>query len=134
MEPPLLAAEIRWASGVLLAGDSAEDTLEYATCHWLTTAQPVLDYANTMVPLHPVSASDLEEGWEEHVRGKPLIPPLAPAKLTGSLYTVAGGHVLPECNDWSPFSRKRHWLICPDRAAAWCRKDQRDARLHVLGG
>jgi hypothetical protein len=74
---------------------------QYATSHWLATAHPVLDYANAMVPFRPVSASVLEEGWEEHVRGRPPIPPLAPAKLTGSLYTVAGGHVLPECDDWS---------------------------------
>lgn len=74
---------------------------QYATSHWLATAHPVLDYANAMVPFHPVSASGLEEGWEEHVRGKPPVPPLAPAKLTGSLYTVSDGHVLPECNDWS---------------------------------
>lgn len=74
---------------------------QYATSHWLTTAHPVLDYANAMVPFEQTSAPALEQGWEEHVRGRPPVPPLAPAKLTGSLYTVAGGHALPECNDWS---------------------------------
>jgi len=73
----------------------------YATSNWLTVAHPVLDYANAMVPLHPASASDLEKDWEEHVQGRPPIAPLAPAKLTGSLYTGARKHVLPECNDWS---------------------------------
>ena len=73
---------------------------QYATSHWLTTAHPVLDYANAMVPFHPVSASDLEKGWQEHVRGRPSIPPLAPARLTGSLHMVADGRLLLECNDW----------------------------------
>jgi hypothetical protein len=73
----------------------------YATSHWLTTAHPVLDYANAMVPFEQTSASALEQDWREHVRGRPPIPPLAPAKLTGSLYTVAAGHILAECNDWS---------------------------------
>jgi hypothetical protein len=73
----------------------------YATSRWLTTAYPVLDYANAMVPFEQTSASALEQDWEEHVRGRPPVPPLAPAKLTGSLYTVGAGHVLPECSDWS---------------------------------
>jgi hypothetical protein len=71
----------------------------YATSHWLATVHPVVDYANAMVPFHPVCASKLEEGWEEHIRGRPPVPPLAPAS---SLYTVAGKHVLPECSDWRP--------------------------------
>jgi len=62
---------------------------QYATAH------PILDYANAMVSFHPVSASDLERGWEEHVQGRPPVPPLAPAKLTGSLYAVASA---PECD------------------------------------
>lgn len=74
---------------------------QYATSNWLTTARPILDYANAMVSFQPVSASELERSWEEHVQGRPPVPPLAPAKLTGSLYAVARGHVLPECNDWS---------------------------------
>ncbi len=73
----------------------------YAVSHWLTTAHPVLDYANAMVPFHPVSASEFEKGWEEHVEGRPPVPPLAPSKLTGSLYTMTAGHVLSECNDWN---------------------------------
>jgi hypothetical protein len=31
----------------------------------------------------------------------PPIPPLAPAKFTGSLYLVQGTKVLPECNNFS---------------------------------
>jgi hypothetical protein len=77
-----------------------------ATTDWLTTANPVLDYANAMVPSRqPSSATDAITNWQEHVDGKPQydppIPPLAPAKFTGSLYLVQGNKVLPECNNFS---------------------------------
>ena len=77
-----------------------------ATSDWLNTSNPVLDYANAMVPSRqPTSASDAIANWQEHVDGKPQysppIPPLAPAKFTGSLYLVQGNQVLPECNSFS---------------------------------
>ena len=77
-----------------------------ATSTWLTTSNPVLDYANAMVPARqPSSASNAIANWQEHVDGKPQydppIPPLAPAKFTGSLYLVQGNRVLPECNNFS---------------------------------
>jgi hypothetical protein len=77
-----------------------------ATADWLTTTNPVLDYANAMVPARqPTSAADAIANWQEHVDGKPQynppIPPLAPAKFTGSLYLVQGTKVLPECNNFS---------------------------------
>jgi hypothetical protein len=77
-----------------------------ATTDWLTTNNPVLDYANAMVPARqPSSAADAIANWQEHVDGKPQydppIPPLAPAKFTGSLYLVQGNRVLPECNNFS---------------------------------
>lgn len=74
-----------------------------ATTDWLTTTNPVLDYANAMVPSRqPTSASDAESNWQEHITGKsnysPPIPPLAPAKLTGSLYiSDTKGSLPPEC-------------------------------------
>jgi hypothetical protein len=73
-----------------------------ATADWLTSARPVLDYANAMVPSkQPTSASDAETNWQEHVDGKPRfsppIPPLAPARFTGSLFIAAGSRVRPEC-------------------------------------
>jgi hypothetical protein len=74
-----------------------------ATSDWLRTNTPVLDYANAMVPSkQPTSATDAQGNWQEHVDGKPTyappIPPLAPAKFTGSLY-IAGGRTnpYPEC-------------------------------------
>ncbi len=77
-----------------------------ATTDWLNTSNHVLDYANAMVPSRqPTSASDAIVNWQEHVDGKPQydppIPPLAPAKFTGSLYLVQGTKVLPECNNFS---------------------------------
>ena len=77
-----------------------------ATADWLTTNSPVLDYANAMVPARqPNGAADAIANWQEHVDGKPQydppIPPLAPAKFTGSLYLVQGTKVLPECNNFS---------------------------------
>jgi hypothetical protein len=73
-----------------------------ATADWLDTDIPVLDYANAMVPARqPRSASDAQANWQEHVDGKPQynppIPPLAPAKFTGSLYIVTGNKPAPEC-------------------------------------
>jgi hypothetical protein len=77
-----------------------------ATSDWLTTANPVLDYANALVPSkQPPSASSAESNWQEHVDGKsnfaPPILPLAPAKFTGSLYITSGHNPLPECTTFS---------------------------------
>lgn len=79
---------------------------QYATAHWLTTTgEPVLDYANAMVPSKQPSATGAEGNWQEHLTGKPNydppIPPLAPAKFTGSLYIAEGSQVRPECTDFS---------------------------------
>jgi len=74
---------------------------QYASANWLTTTHQVLDYANAMVPFKQLSASALEKGWEEHIRGKPPIPPLAPAKFTGSLYIAIPREVSHECNFFS---------------------------------
>lgn len=78
---------------------------QYATAHWLTTDKPVLDYANAMVPNRQPSATGAEDNWQEHITGKshydPPIPPLAPAKFTGSLYIAEGSQARPECNDFA---------------------------------
>jgi hypothetical protein len=77
-----------------------------ATTTWLTTTNPVLDYANALVPSkQPTSASDAESNWQEHIDGKsnfaPPIPPLAPAKFTGSLFITDGHNAIPECTNFS---------------------------------
>ena len=77
-----------------------------ATSDWLTTANPVLDYANALVPSkQPPSASSAESNWQEHVDGKsnfaPPILPLAPAKFTGSLFVTSGHNAIPECTNFS---------------------------------
>lgn len=78
---------------------------QYATANWLTTANPVLDYANAMVPNKQPNTSGAEANWQEHVDGKPQysppIGPLAPAKFTGSLYIVTGRNPAPECTNFS---------------------------------
>ncbi|UWE10504.1 glycoside hydrolase family 18 protein [Actinacidiphila bryophytorum] len=78
---------------------------QYATANWLTPANPVLDYANAMVPSKQPSTSSAESNWQEHLTGKanynPAIPPLAPAKFTGGLYIAEGSQVRPECTDFS---------------------------------
>jgi hypothetical protein len=75
-----------------------------ATLHWLDPAGPVLDYANAMVPSRQPSAADAMASWQEHVDGNsrmsPPIPPLAPSKLTGSLY-LSGRTVTEECDDFA---------------------------------
>ena len=73
---------------------------QYATAKWLDTEHPVLDYANAMVSSEQDSAAGTEAGWQEHVRGTASVPPLAPAKFTGSLYIVTRRGVLPECTEF----------------------------------
>jgi len=68
----------------------------YATTHWLTTSSPVLDYANAMVASQNTTVSTLETGWQQHVQGTSSVSPLAPAKLTGSLWVV-GNNPIPNC-------------------------------------
>ena len=86
-----LAAGDRWLIGIG----------RKATADWLTTANPVLDYANAMVPARQPSVTKAQANWQEHVDGKPQysppIPPLAPAKFTGSVYVAEGRRVRPEC-------------------------------------
>lgn len=90
----------------LAAGDRwLIDICRKATADWLRTDAPVLDYANAMVPARqPRSASDATANWQEHVDGKPRygppIPPLAPAKFTGSLW-LTGNKILPECTSFN---------------------------------
>lgn len=77
-----------------------------ATTDWLTTTNPVLDYANALVPSkQPTSAAAAESNWDEHVVGKsnfaPPIPPLAPAKFTGSLFITDSHNSIPECTNFS---------------------------------
>jgi len=76
-----------------------------ATADWLTLSNPVLDYANAMVPSRQPSTSGAIANWQEHVDGKaqydPPIPPLAPSKFTGGLYVVAGTNIAPECNNFN---------------------------------
>ena len=76
-----------------------------ATTNWLQTSSPVLDYANAMVPNKQPSTSAAESNWQEHISGYPRItppvPPLAPAKITGSIYLVTGKNPAPECTTFS---------------------------------
>jgi hypothetical protein len=85
------------------------DICRKATADWLTTANPVLDYANAMVPVRQPSVSSAIANWQEHVDGKPQygppIPPLAPAKFTGGLYLV-GSKSIAECNNFNSSLQK----------------------------
>jgi hypothetical protein len=90
----------------LAAGDQYLTALDlYATQNWLTTSAPVLDYANAMVANKQLSASRQEGQWQEHVSGEPQysppVPPLAPAKFTGSVYIAGTSQVAPECTNFS---------------------------------
>ncbi len=71
----------------------------YATANWLTTTNPVLDYANAMVASQKTSVSTLESGWQQHVDGDgTTVAPLAPAKLAGSLWLIG---TEPNCNSFT---------------------------------
>jgi hypothetical protein len=82
------------------------DLNRHATQYWLTTSSPVLDYANAMVT--GTSSGDPAD-WQEHVDGKPQfdppVPPLAPAKFTGSLYLKGN---LANCNNFNSSEQKAH--------------------------
>jgi hypothetical protein len=96
----------------LAAGDRWLIALtERATAEWLRTDDPdtpeqeqVLDYANAMVTPRQSTADKTTANWQEHIDGKPQydppIPPLAPAKLTGSLW-LTGRQPAPECVDFN---------------------------------
>jgi hypothetical protein len=89
------------------AGDQYLSTLAaYATTNWLNTSRPVLDYANAMVVHTNTSVSALESDWLQHVDGYPTlnVPPLAPARLTGSFYLVSSK---PIANCVGPFSQSQ---------------------------
>ena len=95
----------------LAAGDRWLIALtERATSDWLKIDDPetseqeqILDYANAMVTPRQSSADTYMGHWQEHIDGKPQydppIPPLAPAKLTGSLW-LTGRRSEPECVDF----------------------------------
>jgi len=71
----------------------------YAVTNWLGTSNPVLDYANAMVGSQKTSVTTLEGGWQQHVDGlSGSVPPMAPAKLTGSLWLVG---TQPNCNNYN---------------------------------
>jgi len=71
----------------------------YAVTNWLQTSAPVLDYANAMVAGQKTGVATLESGWQQHVDGiSGSVPPMAPAKLTGSLWLVS---VQPNCDNFS---------------------------------
>jgi hypothetical protein len=92
-----LAAGDRWLIGLT----------SKATTDWLRDTSPRevrLDYANAMVPARQPSMKDAIANWQEHVDGKaqyvPRIPPLAPAKFTGSMWLV-GSKPIAECKDFA---------------------------------
>lgn len=94
------AAGDRWLIGIN----------QKATADWLRPQAPVLDYANAMVPARQPSTSGAIANWQEHIDGKPQysppVPPLAPAKFTGSLYIAEGRGVRPECTDFAASLQK----------------------------
>jgi hypothetical protein len=72
----------------------------YATTNWLTTSSPVLDYANAMVSSQKTTISTSESLWQQHIDGlSGSVPPLAPAKLAGSVWVV-GNNVISNCNSY----------------------------------
>ncbi len=72
----------------------------YATTNWLTTANPVLDYANAMVSSQKTAITASEGYWQQHIDGlSGTVPPLAPAKLAGGVWVV-GNSVIPNCNSY----------------------------------
>jgi len=89
------------------AGDQYLSSLAaFATTNWLNTNTPVLDYANAMVVRVNTSVSAYESDWSQHIDGYPTlkVPPLAPARLTGSFFLVSNK---PIANCIGPFSNSQ---------------------------
>ena len=81
------------------AGDTYLTTIaNYASSNWLTTSNPVLDYASAMVVSQNTSVSKLESYWSQHIDGYNGVPPVAPAKLTGSLWLTGKDS---DCNNFA---------------------------------
>jgi hypothetical protein len=78
-----------------------------ASADWLNTAKPpVLDYANAMVAARPDTDPTTVTGrWNEHISGYLQTVPLAPAKLTGSLW-LQYRTTLPECVNFNSSLQK----------------------------
>jgi hypothetical protein len=70
----------------------------YASTNWLTTSNPVLDYANAMVSSQNETLANMEKYWIQHVNGYNGVPPVAPAKLTVSLWLTGSD---AQCNNWA---------------------------------
>ena len=122
----------------LAAGDRwLIDLTAKATTDWLRTDQPVLDYANAMVPSRQPTATAATANWQEHVDGKsqyaPPIPPLAPAKFTGSLYIAEGSKALSRVRQLRQIAAVRDAELRGGRASQRSRGHPGHARLHVLG-
>ena len=95
-----LAAGDRWLIAIA----------QKATADWLRPSGTVLDYANAMVPARQPTASSATATWQEHIDGKPKysppIPPLAPARMTGSFFLAEGSKVRPECTNYGASLQK----------------------------
>ncbi|HET9898008.1 MAG TPA: hypothetical protein VFQ44_24015 [Streptosporangiaceae bacterium] len=107
----------------LAAGDQYLTVLDrYATQNWLMTSNPVLDYANAMVANKQLSVSKQEEQWQEHISGEPRyappVPPLAPAKFTGSVYIAGTSQLTPECDNFSASLESSTGTFVQDAAPA----------------
>lgn len=70
----------------------------YASTNWLTTSNPVLDYASAMVSSQNETVSNMEKYWIQHVNGYNGVPPVAPAKLTVSLWLTGSD---AQCNNFA---------------------------------
>lgn len=83
-------------------GDTFLTALDsFATTNWLNPANPVLDYANALVASEKTAVSTLENGWQQHITGvSGSVPPLVPARLTGSLWVV-GNSPIANCTNFS---------------------------------
>jgi hypothetical protein len=77
-----------------------------ASADWLNPANPVLDYANAMVAARPdTDPATVTSRWNEHITGYLQTVPLAPAKLTGSLW-LQYRTTLPECVNFNSSLQK----------------------------
>ena len=101
-----------------------------ATSDWLTSANPVIDYANAMVPNKQPNTAGAETNWQEHVDGKSnFAPPMVrwPRPNLPAVYiSRAGTTLFPNAQPLV-----RHSRIQPEATCKRSRPMARHNRRHV---
>ena len=105
----------------------------YATTNWLTTSNPVLDYANAMVSSQNTSISTSESLWKQHIDGLSGSVPRAGPGQAGRKRLGCGEHRDSKLQQLPDLRSGSGGQLCGDHRSRGSRDNFRNAWLHVLG-